>query len=72
MTKQERIDFIAELCGNVTKELLDKVDKMPEEWDGIELRWLIAEKFSQVVFSQINVTRKRKHEYNNTVLVENL
>lgn len=40
--------FIGELCDNVRDDLLKLVPKMPEEWDGIELRSMIAKRFSEV------------------------
>ena len=44
-TDQER--FIRELMGNVQKTLLGNLDKIPQEWDGIELRWWMAYEFCQ-------------------------
>ena len=71
MTKHEQYQFVRDLCRKVYAELEQDIDKVPEVWDGIELRWWIAERFSQIVFKGTGgVTRKR--EYNNTVLVENL
>ena len=55
--------FIRELCREVEKELVGKVNKMPEEWDGIELRWLIASKFSSCVMGDAKSYRSRKRKF---------
>lgn len=75
MDRDQQVAFIRELVGNVTEELLKDVraGKLPEDWDGIELRELIALRFSRVVFSRIDSwTRSRKRDFNNTVIVNNL
>ena len=60
MSRAEQIVFINELIGTVKKEILSK--KLPLDWDGIELRWLIAEKFSQVVFGGYKDKRKKRYK----------
>jgi hypothetical protein len=35
--------FIRDLCKSIAEGLVAQVDKMPEEWDGIELRQAIAD-----------------------------
>jgi len=73
MTKQEQINFIQELCNNGVASLVGLVEegKIPENWDGIELRWLIAEKFSNCATKKNN-SNKRERDYNNVVIVNNL
>lgn len=70
--------FIRELIANVQNDVLDAVAKMPDDWDGHELRRYIADKFED---SAITVGRKghygkpyarRFRDYQNTVLVNNL
>lgn len=77
MTKAEKRKFIRDLCGSITKMVLNNVDRMPAEWDGIELRQYIADTFADragaMSFrSTIDRDRKRLKEYRNTVLVNNL
>ena len=73
MTKYQQITFITDLAHNVTNEMLKDIDTkgIPEEWDGIELRWWIADRFSQVVIWNTG-SKKRRREYDNHVLVNNL
>ncbi len=48
MTKAQQRRFIRELCNNVRDDLLKTaVPKLPEEWDGHELRRLVADRFNQ-------------------------
>lgn len=71
MEKSEKIEFVESLCESVKKEVITKIliDKIPDNWDGFELRWYLAEKFNQQTYQH---SRRRKREYNNTVLVNNL
>jgi hypothetical protein len=71
MTKQQKKTFIRELVASVQSEALSKVAAMPEGWDGIELRWYLAEKFHQSTMSAA-VNQRRKRDYDNEVLVRNL
>lgn len=45
MNKAEKKRFIRQLIRNVQNDLIEAVDRLPEEWDGIELRELIADRF---------------------------
>src|SRR3990167_1436659 len=45
MTRSEQKKFVRELCFNVMHSIL--VKKLPEEWDGHELRRYIADKFDE-------------------------
>ena len=66
--KFEQAEFISDLI-----EMLKDIGQkgIPEWWNGIELRWWIAERFGQVVIKGTG-SKKRKSEYNNYVLVNNL
>ena len=71
MNKQEKTQFILDITDNLRDALLERVEKIPEQWDGIELRQLLVD----VARSQFNcrqMSPARKRSYNNTVLVKNL
>ena len=77
MTKKDKRRFIRELIGSVKKTVLANVDKMPEEWDGIELRQYISDVFarnSSLCFKSglTKEDRRRERDYANEVLVRNL
>jgi hypothetical protein len=69
MTHKEQRRFIRELIKNVREEILLKAKDIPKEWDGIELRWLIADHFLK---SSMRSTKSRKRNYNNEVIIKNL
>lgn len=72
MTRREQRKFTRELCARVTREILALHDagRIPEEWDGHELRALIAERFGQVYW--MTMGRSRKAAYRNACLTNNL
>lgn len=75
MTKEEKIIFITKITGSICSELCAKVrdGRIPEEWDGHELRELLAEKFAaekgQVL---VNKRSARYKAYRAAVLTNNL
>lgn len=46
-TRKEKRRFIRQLIRSVANDLITDVQKMPSEWDGHELRELIAERFNR-------------------------
>ena len=70
LSRQAKRIFLRELIDNVKREILDAVEKMPEEWDGHELRAFVAYRFKQADF--VRMPRSRKHAFNNEILVRNL
>lgn len=71
MTKSEKVKFIRSLVNAVRSEIIGKVPEMPEEWDGIELRQYIADRFSDSVIMGVMSPRRRR-DYDNEILVRNL
>jgi len=52
MTRQKQAAFLRELTGSVREEMLAhvKAGRVPDDWDEIELRWWIADRFAQCQF----------------------
>jgi len=71
MTKTEKVQFIADLTNNVARTLTEKIDRVPEEWNGIELRQWLADAFADGVSPHM-MTRTRKRAYRNDVTIHNL
>jgi hypothetical protein len=67
MTKVQQKRFIRELIQNVQKDLLANSGKIPAEWDGHELRQLVADKFALSSFT-LKKDKKRYRAYNNAIL----
>lgn len=75
MTYAEKRVFVDELISRVQAEIVAKIPKMPDEWDGHELRRYIADQFEDCArMSQCSPgnDRKRRSYYTNNVLVNNL
>jgi len=78
MNKTEKKRFIRELISSTQQRILENVTEMPEQWDGIELRQYIAEKFLYASLFTPNEIRlrphlkRRKKDYENEVITRNL
>lgn len=77
MNKGEQKTFVRELADNIVKEICGHIDdgKVPEEWDGHELRVLLADAFDRSARMSLIRTeprRGRSRDYHNTVRVRNL
>ena len=73
MTYTEQTKLIKGLIANVQDDILKESIKYPETWDGVEIRWRVADIFSQVVFGEVGKRKgKRYLDYKNHVLVTGL
>lgn len=73
MTRDEKKEFVNNLTGVVARHIIQHIDcsKIPDEWDGVELRWLLEMEFkSEVIFGKRSGSRRRK--FLNMVNVNNL
>ncbi len=61
MNMKEKDNFINGMIEKVKKEILNKLDKIPESWDGIELRFYIKDCFSAVVWGDLSDRRSKDH-----------
>ncbi len=71
LSKSEKREFIRDLLNRVKASLLAKVNSMPEDWNGGEIRQLIADFVADEV-NYIPMTRQRKRSYKNERLTRNL
>lgn len=77
MTHNDQIAFVREMSANIAEEIVRAIlaDKVPAEWDGHELRCLLATKHHESAAMSLLVRepqRKRARDYRNAVLVNNL
>ena len=77
MNKLAKKKFVKDLCDSIRDRLVDQIDadKIPERWDGHELRFLLKDLFDQA--SQISVLRsypkgERAKDYRNTIQITNI
>lgn len=71
LTKEEKIKFIEDILDTMRESLLKKVDKMPEEWDGYEIRRLIAD-YAEEKIAYFEMNKPRLRAYDNTRIVRNI
>jgi len=71
MNKKTKIEFVKTFTESLADSIIHDIESgnIPEEWDGIELRWLLEERATSSFGKD---SGKRKREYKNTVLVNNL
>lgn len=68
MKANEKIKFVRDLSSSIIDDIILKIKSgsVPDELDGIELRWLLADSFARQAYC------KQSKEYKNDVLVNNL
>lgn len=74
LSAKDKEQFVIELMASAMNSIVDKIGAMPEEWDGIELRWYINDHVQEKVgsFKNDRYYAQRYKEYRNEVLVRNL
>lgn len=70
-TKAEKRRFVRELVGSVRRDLLKQIERVPESWDGIELRQYIADTFQAHAYL-LQRDKRRYRDYQNEKLVRNI
>lgn len=73
MTKIDQLDFVGILANSIKNDIQQAIieGKIPEDWDGHELRKLLADKFIDAAeLSTLNSNKRgtRAARYRNTVL----
>ena len=69
MNKREQAKLARELCSNLKADMLKAVARIPDAWDGIELRELMADLARNYsAFQRLNTPdfKKRLRDYRNT------
>jgi hypothetical protein len=71
MKRSEQIRIVRELTKSLLLHITVKIElgAIPEEWDGVELRALVAHKTQEW---NCHMLPKRKNNFRNTILVNNL
>lgn len=75
MNQEAKIAFIQNLTSSIAVELIKKVQdgRIPENWDGHELRELLADKFAAERSEPLSNKRSARYKaYRNAVLTNNL
>lgn len=69
MNVRDKCRFIRELTSSIREAALDRVKDMPEEWDGLELRYYLAEKFED---AKTRMAPGRVLDYREAMVEKNL
>ena len=76
MTREQQKTFVDELVENIKAEILDGIEqeRLPEDWDGHELRRYLADRFELCVMGlpMRDKRSSRYRQYKNAVLVRGL
>ena len=72
MNKAEKEQFITAMMGTLEKSVLSKIDAMPENWDGVEIRAYISDVCARCTDVNRYMTRSKKRSYKNDLLVNPL
>jgi len=74
MTKREKISFVRAITKSIANELIEKIKsgKVPAEWNGHQLRFLLADKFEHERTSLMRRDRKARKSYWSDVYNNNL
>ncbi len=74
MTLNQKREFILELIDSVRSDIHADAAKVPENWDGHELRRWIADRFerSANMGTVMRPRSRRLRDYKNEILVRNL
>jgi len=73
MTKKEQRALVLSMCRSHRKALLEKLKKVPSEWDGHELRQLFDDDAREQYLSRLMQENKRRmREYKNTRVINNI
>ena len=75
MTRAEQKRFVHNLTASIRDEILSKIKsgRVPEQWDGIELREMLAQKFKyESWYLQQTEYKERKKAFDNDCNMNNL
>lgn len=72
MTKDEQKQFIETACETLKENMLKNLNKIPPDWDGMELRWYLQSKANEFVWQSQNEYKGRHRKYKNHMIVNNL
>ncbi len=73
-TPAEKVAFVDEILSGVRQHILERADKIPDDWDGIELRRLMTDYFRLYVDlpSRMTGNTRRALNYKQELVRKNL
>jgi hypothetical protein len=71
MTPSEKKKFIRESIKLIKEKTEERIDEVPENWNGIELGWWIKENVEQMIYPP-STQPKRFKDFKNDLAVKSL
>jgi len=71
INESEKVALIRALCERLERGLLDLVPSLPKEWDGFEIRELVADSADNWFSMRRRMGVKRVREYKRFLLTQN-
>lgn len=72
MDPTEKRKFVADLFRAVETSIQSNIDKMPDNWDGHELREYIADRFDAERSTLMQKSGRRMSDYRNFIAISTL
>ena len=69
MTRRQQEQFVRDLISHVRLRIVEKLARVPADWEGIELRHFIADAFNN---ERISFTGNSNVKYENAILENDL
>ena len=71
INESEKVALIRALCERLERGLLELVPRLPKEWDGFEIRELVADSADGWFSMRRRMGVPRVREYNKFLLIQN-
>lgn len=71
MKRKDQKRFVRELTKNIASEVIDSIraGRIPENWDGIELREYLARRFADASVTWKEQSLQRRRVFNNHITI---
>lgn len=70
MQREQQIELVTAICNHIRNDLIHRIEtgKVPETWDGHELREWLADTFQFERTNVMRTNRKRRKDFKNDCL----
>lgn len=70
MTREEKVEFLYDLSASIYAQMVNDLDRTPENWDGHELRQWLIDRTTRGAGELRD--KRRRRDYRDEVAVRNL
>jgi hypothetical protein len=72
MNRSDKKQLILSVCDSLREDLVKKIEYLPDEWDGHEIRKWIADYYTTNYVIGSSLIGRRLKDYKNDIIVKNL